>query len=146
MGAPTPAMTPPTKRSMADHAERLTEAHPELPRLLAGGWGVIYLVVALLGFHATGFGRPFFDRTGTYFVSVRINAFQNVIHLVLGAAGLVSSRRDAWARRYNRVLFKVCIALVVLGMYSESHPDDNLIAGNGYAMGLHLLSAIGAAW
>lgn len=124
---------------------RLVDDHVGLAQLLAAGWGVSFLVIGIVGLVATGFG-DLTDRTGHVVLAVRVNGLQNLVHVGLGIAGLLCCRHPAAAHRYGKAQFKTCLLLFVIGMYAESHPEDNFIAGNGYAMGLHLLMALGARW
>src|SRR3954464_2475783 len=74
------------------------------PQILALVFGAVYLLVGIVGFFVTGFDN-FADhsqhQTLLFFMT---NPLHNVVHIVIGLAGLLLARTLAGARTYGWLL------------------------------------------
>lgn len=100
--------------------------------------GYLYSVV---GFFITGFD-DFFGMTGETLLGFMINPFHNLVHLVIGVAGLALSRTLRGARTYGWVLAVGYGAAFVYGLFAVGNPDINILDINAADNVLHALSAI----
>lgn len=79
-------------------------------------FGVVYLVVGLLGFAVTGFDEWAAKSFSEELIIFPLNPLHNIVHLALGAVWLGAAGKHASAKSVN-LLFGVVLALVfVLGM------------------------------
>lgn len=79
-------------------------------------FGVVYLVVGLLGFAVTGFDGFAAKSFQEELIVFPVNPLHNIVHLALGAVWLGAAGRHASAKSVN-LLFGVVLGLVfVLGM------------------------------
>ena len=74
-------------------------------------FGIIYLLIGIIGFFITGFDNFFGNETppGAHHVDENllgfmINPMHNVVHILIGAAGIALSRTLAGARTYGWLL------------------------------------------
>jgi hypothetical protein len=79
-------------------------------------FGVVYLIVGIVGFAVTGFddfaGKTFNDEL----IVFALNPLHNIVHLLLGAVWIGASRTHEAAKGIN-LLFGIVLALVfILGM------------------------------
>lgn len=77
-------------------------------------FGVVYLVVGLVGFAATGFDN-FASETGEKLIVFAINPLHNIAHIGVGALLLVGSSRHETAKSVNLVVGIVYLLLAILG-------------------------------
>lgn len=86
------------------------------PQMLALVFGAVYLLVGIVGFFWTG-GSHFADRGGDdMLIGVfMINPLHNIVHIVIGLAGLALARTLAGARTYGWLLFVGYAAASVYG-------------------------------
>jgi hypothetical protein len=98
-------------------------------------FGMVYLLVGIVGFipglHTTPPpGAPHLDQTADYgylFGLFPINAWHNVVHFVVGLAGLVAYARFSLARAYCILLFLVFGALTFMGFIPQLDTVGGLI-------------------
>lgn len=105
--------------------------------------GALFTLTGLIGFAITGFD-DFAGRTGETLLGFEINPLHNIVHLVIGLAGLALWRRADTARTYGWVLFggyglAFFYGLAVAGKDSS---DGNFLSLNGADNVLHLLGAL----
>jgi hypothetical protein len=118
------------------------------PQMLSLAFGVIYLLVGIIGFFITGFG----DFAGNenaqppahvdeHLLGFMINPLHNVVHIVIGLAGIALSRTLSGARTYGWLLAVGYGAAFVYGLLAAGEDWDflNINAADNV---LHILTAI----
>ena len=106
-----------------------------LSKMTAGIFGAVYALVGLVGFAVTGFAG-----TGTLIV-FNLSVLHNVVHVVIGVAGLGAFAAGAAASRtFCQVAGAVLGLLAILGVII-ANPFGILPLG-GADVGLHLVSAL----
>jgi hypothetical protein len=85
-------------------------------------FGVVFLLVAIVGFVATGMGNMEADpaRAPKALAMFPVNVLHNVVHLLLGIWGLVASRSFNGARSYGRIAGVLYLVLAALGFISPN--------------------------
>jgi hypothetical protein len=129
----------------ADHsAARRGKTWPEL---LALAFGAIYLLIGIVGFFITGFGDFFGNENGAdvhhmdeNLLGFMINPFHNVVHILIGAAGLFLARTLAGARTYGWLLAVGYGATFVYGLFAVGE-DWDFLNLNGADNVLHIVTA-----
>jgi hypothetical protein len=110
-------------------------------RLLATVFGVVYLLVGLLGFFVTS-GVGFFATEGHNLIVFAVNPLHNVIHLLIGAALLAGGLNSVPAAKgLNTTVGAVYLLVGILGLFLLNS-SLNILALNGADNVLHLASAI----
>ena len=118
------------------------------PQMLALAFGVIYLLVGIIGFFITGFDNFFGNETppGAHHVDENllgfmINPMHNVVHILIGVAGIVLSRSLAGARTYGWLLAVGYGAAFIYGLIAVGKDWDflNLNAADNV---LHIATAV----
>ncbi|MGY1806547.1 DUF4383 domain-containing protein [Blastococcus sp. SYSU D00669] len=114
------------------------------PQIAALVIGAIYTLIGIIGFFVTGFD-DFAAHTGETLIGFMINPLHNIVHLVIGIAGLVLSRTLAGARTYGWLLAAGYGAAFVYGLFAVGE-DWDFLALNWADNILHLVTALlGAA-
>jgi hypothetical protein len=113
--------------------------HPS--QLLALAIGVIYTAVGVLGFLVTGF-EDFAAETDKTLLGFEVNPLHNIVHLVIGLAGLALWRRVDTARTYGWLLAAGYGLAFIYGLFAAGNSDINFLSINGADNGLHLVSAV----
>jgi hypothetical protein len=117
-----------------------TRAGKTLPEILALAFGAIYLLVGIVGFFVTGFDK-FFEHTDKHLLFFEINGMHNVVHILIGVAGLVLARTLAGARTYGWLLAVGYGAAFVYGLIALGK-DWDFLSLNAADNGLHLATAL----
>ncbi|MFP7761765.1 DUF4383 domain-containing protein [Marisediminicola sp. LYQ134] len=111
-------------------------------RLLATVFGVVYLLIGLLGFTATGDVPSFFSTEGGLLLGIfEVNIFHNVAHILIGAAltiGGVSGVRAA--KGVNIFVGAAYLLLGIAGLFLIG-TAANVLAINAADNVLHFASA-----
>jgi hypothetical protein len=108
-------------------------------QLVAMVFGVVYVVVGLLGFVVTS-GVGFVATEGKNLILFEVNPLHNVVHLLIGAALLVGSRSLATARAVNVGVGGAYLLVGLLGLFLVGS-SANILALNGPDNVLHFASA-----
>jgi hypothetical protein len=118
------------------------------PELLALAFGAIYLLIGIIGFFITGFDNFFGNETppGVHhaddtLLGFMINPMHNVVHILIGVAGLALARTLAGARTYGWLLAVGYGAAFIYGLIAVGKDWDflNLNAADNV---LHILTAL----
>jgi hypothetical protein len=111
------------------------------PQILALVFGAVYLLVGIVGFFVTGFDNFADNSQHEMLLFFMINPLHNVVHIVIGLAGLLLARTLAGARTYGWLLAVGYAAAFVYGLIAVGKSWDflNINAADNV---LHLLTAI----
>jgi hypothetical protein len=112
-----------------------------VPQLLALAFGVVYLLVGLAGFLVTGFD-DFASHTDETLLGFEVNPLHNIVHILIGAAGIALSRTLAQARLYGWLLVAGYGLVFLYGLYAVDNPDDNFLSINAADNVLHILTVL----
>jgi hypothetical protein len=110
------------------------------PQLLALAVGAVYTLIGVIGFFITGFD-DFFGMSGDSLLGFMINPMHNLVHLVIGVAGLALSRTLSGARSYGWLLAVGYGAAFVYGLFAVGKSWDFLDL-NWADNVLHLVTAL----
>lgn len=82
-------------------------------------FGIVFILVAIIGFTATGMGNMEADPAAApQMVGMfPVNVLHNVVHLLLGIWGLVASRTFGGARSYARIAGVLYLLLAAVGYF-----------------------------
>jgi len=100
-------------------------------------FGVIYLLAGLLGF------LPLLGGSGgltnrALFGIFQVNLFHNLVHIVIGIAGLAAASSTANSRTFGQVVGVILVLLGVIGLFN-ANPLGLLYIGQA-DIALHLVS------
>lgn len=118
------------------------------PQMLGLAFGAVYLLIGIIGFFITGFDNFFGNENGVpahhegeTLLGFMINPMHNLVHVVIGAAGLALSRTLAGARTYGWLLALGYGAAFVYGLIAIGEDWDflNLNAADNV---LHAVTAV----
>ena len=108
---------------------------------LAGVFGVIFILVAVLGFISPGGLVMTMDPTTGMVLGVfPVNLLHNIVHLAFGVWGLVASRAWAGSKQFFTVGGIIYAVLTVVGFLSPT--GFGLVPLGGADLGLHAVLAI----
>ena len=113
-------------------------------QLFGLAFGVVYLVVGLVGFAITGFDN-FAGETDEKLLFFAINPLHNLAHLGVGALLLVGSGRFETAKSINLVVGLVYLLLGILGLAGGVIVED-ILNNNAADTFLHLGTAAAAIY
>jgi hypothetical protein len=118
------------------------------PELVGLAFGAIYLLIGIIGFFITGFDNFFGNETppgahhvGENLLGFMINPMHNVVHILIGVAGLALARTLAGARTYGWLLAVGYGAAFIYGLIAVGKDWDflNLNAADNV---LHIVTAV----
>ena len=111
-----------------------------IPEILGLAFGAIYLLVGIVGFFITGFD-DFAGHTDETLLIFQINPLHNIVHILIGLAGIALSRTLAGARTYGWLLAVGYGAAFVYGLLAAGEDWDflNINAADNV---LHILTAL----
>jgi hypothetical protein len=110
------------------------------PQLASMVIGAVYALIGVIGFFVTGF-ENFFGHTGESLLGFEINGMHNVVHILIGVAGLVLSRTLAGARTYGWLLAVGYGAAFIYGLLAINKEWD-FLSINAADNVLHILTAL----
>ena len=110
------------------------------PQALALVIGAVYLLMGIIGYFITGFGGFFAHDTGETLLGFEINGMHNLVHVVIGVAGLALARSLAGARTYGWLLAVGYGAAFLYGLFAIGR-DWDFLSLNWADNILHLVSA-----
>jgi hypothetical protein len=146
MSTPHPEARPSTRQHDVDDSRH----GRTVPQRLSLVVGAAFTLVGLAGFLVTGFdGWTAHDPDRTL-VGFAVNPLHNVVHLLLGVAGLVLSRRDSSARGFGWLLVVGYGAALVYGLVVVGTGEGDVLNINGADNVLHagavVLGLVTALW
>jgi hypothetical protein len=127
---------------MATTANRDADAR-DTGRTLALVIGAAYTLVGIVGFLVTGFDK-FAEPTNERLLGIfEINPLHNVVHLLIGLAGLALWKRRDSARAYGMALAVGYGLTFLYGLFvAGKDTSANFLSINGADNALHLFSAL----
>ncbi|RPF20934.1 DUF4383 domain-containing protein [Myceligenerans xiligouense] len=103
--------------------------------------GAVYLLVGVLGFLVTGFdGFAEHDHDQTL-LGFAVNPLHNIVHLLIGLAGLALWSGAGRARAFGWLLAAGYGAAFAYGLFAVGNPEINFLNINAADNVLHVLSA-----
>ena len=111
------------------------------PQILALVFGAVYLLVGIVGFFVTGFDNFADNSQHEMLLFFMINPLHNVVHIVIGLAGLLLARTLAGARTYGWLLAVGYGAAFIYGVIAVGK-DWDFLNLNWADNILHLVTAI----
>ena len=111
------------------------------PQLLALVFGAVYLLVGIVGFFVTGFDHFADNSQHEMLLFFMINPLHNIVHILIGVAGLVLARTLAGARTYGWLLAVGYAAVFIYGLIAVGKDWDflNINAADNV---LHIATAL----
>jgi Domain of unknown function (DUF4383) len=111
------------------------------PQLVGLAVGAVFTIIGVVGFFITGFDDFAGTDPGESLLGFMINPLHNVVHLLLGLAGLALARTLGGARRYGWLLAVGYGAAFVYGLFAVGQSWDflNLNWADNW---LHLVTAL----
>ena len=117
-------------------------ARREWPQLASLVIGVVYLLIGIVGFFVTGFDN-FAGHTDETLLGFEINPLHNIVHILVGAAGIALSRTLRTARTFGWLLAVAYGATFLYGLFAAGREDSaNFLSLNAADNILHLVSAL----
>ena len=110
------------------------------PQLASMVIGAVYALIGVIGFVVTGF-ENFFGHTGQTLLGFEINGMHNVVHLLIGLAGIALARTLSGARTYGWLLAVGYGAAFLYGLFAVGK-DWDFLSLNWADNWLHLVSAL----
>jgi Domain of unknown function (DUF4383) len=110
-------------------------------RRFAAVFGAVYVLVGLAGFAVTGLS-DFAATSSDKLILFGLNPLHNIVHLLVGAVWLASSRSEQSARVVSAAIGAVYLLVGVAGLFITGNSDLNLLNLNQPDNVLHLGSAV----
>ena len=120
---------------------RDTGAGRPWPQTLGLAFGAIYLLVGIVGFFVTGFDNFAGNRQDEMLLVFMINPLHNIVHILIGVAGLALSRTLAGAKTFG-LLLAVGYGLAFLYGVIAVGKEWDILNINWADNVLHILSAV----
>jgi len=118
------------------------DSRARLVKTLATIIGAVYLLGGLAGFLVTGLDH-FASRSHETLLGFEVNPLHNIVHILIGLAGLALGRKLAGARTYGWLLAVGYGVVFVLGLFvAGKNSSANFLSLNGADNVLHILSAL----
>jgi hypothetical protein len=111
---------------MAASADNTATGTRRWPQVLALVFGAVYLLVGIVGFFVTGFDEFAGNQQHEMLLFFMINPLHNIVHIVIGVAGLLLARTLAGARTYGWLLAVGYAAAFVYGLIAVGKDWDFL--------------------
>ncbi len=106
-------------------------------RLVGAVFGVVYLLVGLIGFAVTGFGDFVGTDTDDKVIFFEVNPLHNIVHLGIGALLLFSALKGDAAAKGSNILVGAVYGLVGLVGLFILDSDINILSLNAADNVLH---------
>ncbi|MGH3688435.1 MAG: DUF4383 domain-containing protein [Pseudonocardiaceae bacterium] len=108
---------------------------------LGVGFGLVYVLVGVVGFFITGFS-DFASMTGKTLLGFMLNPLHNVVHILVGALLIAGGLASVMiSKRVNTTVGAVYFLVFAAGIALQGS-TANILALNLADHGLHLISAI----
>jgi hypothetical protein len=120
---------------------RGTGAGRPWPQTLGLAFGAIYLLVGIVGFFVTGFDNFAGNEQDEMLLFFMINPLHNIVHILIGVAGLALSRTLSGAKTFGLLLAVGYGLAFVYGVIAVGK-DWDILNINWADNILHILSAV----
>jgi hypothetical protein len=100
-------------------------------------FGVVYLAVAVLGF-LPFLGGSYTQTPNNLLGLVPINLLHNIVHLVIGVAGIAAGATLAASRTYLKTFGVILLLLGLLGIFVQN--PVGLVPIGGFDIAIHLVT------
>ena len=110
-------------------------ANRSTPQVVALVFGTVYLVVGVLGF-LPFLGGSYTQTPNNLLGLVPINLLHNIVHLIIGVAGIAAAATVANSRMYLKTFGIVLLALGVVGIFVQN--PFQLVPIGGFDVAIHL--------
>ena len=110
-----------------------------MAKTIALVFGVIYTLVGIAGF-IPGLGGTAGMAPSTLFGFAQVNVVHNIVHLIIGIAGLAMARSEVSAGSYCKIFGVILILVGILGLITPT--GFGLIPIGGGDIGLHLITGV----
>jgi hypothetical protein len=100
-------------------------------------FGVVYLAVGILGF-LPFLGGSYTQTPNNLLGLVPINLVHNIVHLVIGVAGIAAAARLASARTYLKTFGIILLLLGLVGLFVQN--PFGLVPIGGFDVAIHLVT------
>ncbi len=111
--------------------------------------GVVYLLVGIVGFvpalYSSPPATPHVDVTAAYGLLLGlfpVNVLHDIVHILIGLAGIAAFARFGAAQTYSRLLFLVYGFLAIIGFIPQADTVFGLIPIFGNDIWLHAATAV----
>lgn len=108
-----------------------------MAKTIAMVFGVVYTVVGLAGF-IPALGGSFTMQSSTLLHIADVNVLHNVVHLVIGIAGLTMSKTEESAGTFCKTFGVILLLIGLLGFVQPGF--FGLMSIGGYDIWIHLIS------
>lgn len=105
-------------------------------------FGLIYTIVGILGFVPSLGGTFAISPPTTLLYYFPVNVLHNIVHLVIGIAGLVMSRTEASGASFCKIFGTLLIIIGLVGFVWPANLDASLLPLRGNDVWLHLGSGV----
>lgn len=113
----------------------------DLNRVVGYVFGVVYVVIGLLGFTVTS-GVGFADPDGGLLLGIfEVNVLHNLVHVAVGAL-LAGGAAAGRAKQVNLLVGAVYLVVGIFGLVVPGDGAANILALNAADNGLHFASSI----
>jgi hypothetical protein len=128
------------RRASRSARGRVDEGRVRVVRGLALGTGALFLVAGIAGFAITGF-EGFAQETYKTLLWFEVNPLHNLVHLLVGALGLLLGWTLGGARAFGWVLAIGYGAAAAYGVLAAGEPGIDVLSLNWADNWLHVASA-----
>jgi len=104
--------------------------------------GAVYLLIGIIGFFVTGFDGFTEHNEDMTLLGFAINPLHNIVHLIIGALGVVLWATRRGARAYGWILAIGYGAASIYGLIVVDNPDADVLNINTADNVLHIVSAL----
>jgi hypothetical protein len=130
-----------TTPSTTHSGTTVDDGRVRLVKGLAAGVGALFLVIGIAGFFVTGFDN-FAEHTDETLLGFEVNPLHNLVHLLIGIAGLALARTLSGARSFGWILVVGYGLTLLYGLFAVDNPDANVLSINWADNWLHLASVL----
>lgn len=122
--------------------EQTTASRFTWPQIAALIVGALFFLAGLIGFVPTGLDHFASHGGGATFLGFGVNPLHNIVHIVIGLAGLAAATSLRASRGFGWFLLIAYGAVLIFGLFAVSRPSINFLNLNVADNWLHGVSAL----